>query len=394
MKKIVKIIVGAAAFGMIAGTTFQGVTYTAENLLETGSSQIESEKTTDASTTKLSTTNVVTSSSTGTTDVSEIAEQVLPSIVAIDVTEETTAFNPFYGEQTTESTGSGSGIIIAEKDNKLYIATNNHVVEGAKTVTIKFNDESTASAQIKGTDSSTDLAVVVVDESELKEDTLNHIKVAVIGDSSQTKVGEQAIAIGNALGFGTSVTVGYVSAKDREIDSEDSESVKLIQTDAAINPGNSGGALVNSSGEVIGINSSKFASEEVEGMGFAIPMATAEPILTELMNEETIAKEDQAYLGITGQDVTSEYAQYYNMPEGIYVASVSEGSPAESAGIKKGYIITGINGTKVTTLEALQEKLAKCKAGSEGTVTVKVADNGEYVEKEIKVTFGKKAQAN
>ncbi len=394
MKKIVKIIAGAAAFGMIAGTTFQGVTHTAENLLGTGSSQIESEKTTDASTTKLSTTNVVTSSSAGTTDVSEIAEQVLPSIVAIDVTEETTAFNPFYGEQTTESTGSGSGIIIAEKDNKLYIATNNHVVEGAKTVTIKFNDESTASAQIKGTDSTTDLAVVVVDESELKEDTLNHIKVAVIGDSSQTKVGEQAIAIGNALGFGTSVTVGYVSAKDREIDSEDSESVKLIQTDAAINPGNSGGALVNSSGEVIGINSSKFASEEVEGMGFAIPMATAEPILTELMNEETIAKEDQAYLGITGQDVTSEYAQYYNMPEGIYVASVSEGSPAESAGIKKGYIITGINGTKVTTLEALQEKLAKCKAGSEGTVTVKVADNGEYVEKEIKVTFGKKAQAN
>ena len=401
MKKMVKLVAGAAAFGIIAGTTFQGVNYTTENLLGTGSRMtVESSKEAGSSSTdnessssaKITTTNVVTGTGSGTTDVSTIAEEVLPSIVAIDVTEETTTFNPFYGEQTSEATGSGSGIIIAEKDNKLYIATNNHVVEGAKTVTIKFNDESTASAEIKGTDSTTDLAVVMVDESSLKEDTLNNIKVAVIGDSDSIKVGEQAIAIGNALGFGTSVTVGYISAKDRAIDSEDSASVKLIQTDAAINPGNSGGALVNSSGEVIGINSSKFASEEIEGMGFAIPMATAEPILTELMNEETVAEADQAYLGIMGQDVTSEYAQYYNMPEGIYVSEVSSGSPAENAGLKKGYIITGINGTNVTTLQALQEKLAKCKAGDKGTITVKVADNGEYVEKTLDVTFGKKSE--
>jgi serine protease Do len=388
MKKMVKLVAGAAAFGIIAGTTFQGVNYTTENLLGIGTKAESSVS--DSDSVKLTSTSVVSNSDSGSSDVSTVAEQVLPSIVAIDVTEETTSFNPFYGQTTSESTGSGSGIIIAEKDDKLYIATNNHVVEGAKTVTIKFNDDTTASAEIKGTDSTTDLAVVMVDESSLKEDTLSQIKVAVIGDSDQTKVGEQAIAIGNALGCGTSVTVGYISAKDREIDSEDSASVKLLQTDAAINPGNSGGALVNSSGEVIGINSSKFASEEIEGMGFAIPMATAEPILTELMNEETIDEADQAYLGITGQDVTSQYAEYYNMPEGIYVSEVSSGSPAEKAGLKKGYIITGINNTSVTTLEALQEKLTKCKAGDEGTITVQVADNGEYKEKTLNVTFGQK----
>lgn len=389
MKKPVQFVAGAIAFGIISGSVFQGVNYSASRLF---GAEVREEKEVTKSVDTVSLTSIAsgTTGTKGTGDVSEIAEQVLPSIVAIDVTEESTSFHPFYGQQTTESTGSGSGIVVAEKDNQLYIATNNHVVDGAEKVSITFCDGEKADAEIKGTDSTTDLAVVRVNKDDLKEETKNSIKIAAVGNSDETKVGEQAIAIGNALGCGTSVTVGYISAKDRSIDSEDSASIKLLQTDAAINPGNSGGALVNSRGEVIGINSSKFASEEIEGMGFAIPMATAEPILTELMNREAVAEEEQAYLGIMGQDVTSEYAKYYNMPEGIYISEVSSGSPAEKAGLRKGYVITGLNGSEVRTMQGLQEKLASCKAGSKGTITVCVAHEGEYREKELEVTFGRK----
>ncbi len=305
MKKFVKLVAGAAVFGIVAGTTFEGVELISQNTWN-----VETAK--EDTSSKLSTTSVVASQDSGTSDVSTVAEQVLPSIVAIDVTAQTTTNTPF-GEQATEESGSASGIIIAEKDDVMYIATNNHVVEDATEVTITFNDESTASATIKGTDSSTDLAVVAVDMSTLSDETLSNVKIATIGDSDATKVGEQAIAIGNALGYGTSVTVGYISAKDREIEDEDGDdsSVKLIQTDAAINPGNSGGALVNSSGEVIGINSSKFASEEIEGMGFAIPMATAEPILEELMNEEQdTTTEDQT---TTQDDMQQPYTDHFQM---------------------------------------------------------------------------------
>lgn len=386
MKKMVKLVAGAAAFGIIAGTTFQGVNYSTSHLL--GVKQ-EAASTSTSSKAKLATTSVVNNTSSTSGDVSTVSEQVLPSIVAIDITATTTSMTPF-GQQSQESTGSGSGIIIAEKDDKMYIATNNHVVSDAESVTIKFNDGSTASATVKGTDSTHDLAVVEVDMTKLTDDTKNNVKIATIGNSDETKVGEQAIAIGNALGYGTSVTVGYISAKDREIDAEDSGSVKLLQTDAAINPGNSGGALVNSAGEVIGINSSKFASEEIEGMGFAIPMATAEPILTQLMNQETISEDEQAYLGVTGRDITSEYASAYGMPEGIYIVEVSDGSPAAKAGLKQGYIITGINGEEVTSMEALQEKLTHIRSGEKGTLTLKVSSNGEYKEVTKEITFGKK----
>lgn len=299
MKKFAKILAAAVLFGTAAGSAFQGVELVSQHI---GTTQNEQQKENDTSV-KLTTTGVSTGQDSGTSDVSTVAEQVLPSIVAIDVTAQTTSNTPF-GPRTSEESGSASGIIVAERDGKMYIATNNHVVEGATDVKIIFNDKSTAEATVKGTDSSTDLAVVEVDMSKLSADTKKNVKIAVIGDSSKTKVGEQAIAIGNALGYGTSVTVGYISAKDREINEEDSASVKLFQTDAAINPGNSGGALVNSRGEVIAINSSKFASDEIEGMGFAIPMATAEPILEDLMNQKEIAEKDQAYLGITGRDVT------------------------------------------------------------------------------------------
>jgi serine protease Do len=389
MKKPVKIIAAAAVFGLVAGTVFQGVEYAGNQIWGT---TIEDSGT--DSQIKLSTTSVVNgTSSSGSTDVSDIVEQVLPSLVSIDITA-TVQTNSFFGQQTTESSGSGSGIIIADKDDKLYIATNNHVVEDADSVKINFYDETVAEAQVKGTDSSTDLAVVEVDKSKLSDDTLKQIKVATIGDSSQTKVGEQAIAIGNALGYGTSVTVGYISARDREIDTEDSTSVKLFQTDAAINPGNSGGALVNHNGEVIGINSSKFASEEVEGMGFAIPMETAEPVLTELMNEKEISEDKQAYLGITGRDITSEYVQAYGLPEGIYVSEVTSGSPAEKAGIRQGYIITAVNEKETKTLEALKERLDKIEAGTSGTITVQVASGGDYEEKTLDVTFGTRTSEN
>ena len=382
MKKFVKIIAAALVFGTAAGTAFQGVELVSQHIGTTQNAQQETSV-------KLSTTGVTTGQDSGTSDVSAIAEQVLPSIVAIDVTAQTTSNTPF-GPRTSEASGSASGIIVAEKDGKMYIATNNHVVEGATGVKIIFNDESTAEATVKGTDSATDLAVVEVDMSKLSADTKNKVKIATIGDSSMTKVGEQAIAIGNALGYGTSVTVGYISAKDREIGEEDSATVKLIQTDAAINPGNSGGALVNSRGEVIAINSSKFASEEIEGMGFAIPMAMAEPILEDLMNQKEVAKKDQAYLGIMGRNVESEYSKAYGLPQGIYVSEVSENSPAEKAGLKPGYIITELNGRTVKTLEQLQERLSQCEAGDHGTLTVQVASGGAYQERTLKVTFGKK----
>lgn len=387
MKKFAKILAAAVLFGTAAGSAFQGVELVSQHI---GTTQNEQQKENDTSV-KLTTTGVSTGQDSGTSDVSTVAEQVLPSIVAIDVTAQTTSNTPF-GPRTSEESGSASGIIVAERDGKMYIATNNHVVEGATDVKIIFNDKSTAEATVKGTDSSTDLAVVEVDMSKLSADTKKNVKIAVIGDSSKTKVGEQAIAIGNALGYGTSVTVGYISAKDREINEEDSASVKLFQTDAAINPGNSGGALVNSRGEVIAINSSKFASDEIEGMGFAIPMATAEPILEDLMNQKEIAEKDQAYLGITGRDVTSEYSGAYGFPEGIYVSEVSENSPAERAGLKVGYIITELNGKTVKTLEQLQERLSQCEAGEKGTLTVQVASGGEYQEKTLEVTFGKKQE--
>lgn len=385
MKKAIKLIAGAAVFGVVAGSTFQGVELISRNTWKT-----QVEESGEESSVKLNTTNVLADSKgTGSEDVASIAEQVLPSIVAIDVTAQTTN-QTIFGPQTSESSGSASGIIIAEKNDKMYIVTNNHVVEDATGVKIQFNDESTVEATVKGTDSSTDLAVVEVDMSKLSADTKKNIKIATIGDSDATKVGERAIAIGNALGYGTSVTVGYVSAKDREIGGEDSPAVKLIQTDAAINPGNSGGALVNSRGEVIAINSAKFASEQIEGMGFAIPMKTAEPILEDLMNQESVEQSEQAYLGITGQNVTSEYTASYGMPEGIYVAEVSNGSPAQKAGLKRGYIITALNGKETKSMEQLQEKLQRCHAGDEGTITVQVADNGSYKEKSLSVTFGKK----
>ncbi len=385
-----KITTYAAVFGLIGGMSFEGTTYISNKYIN--KSAVESSKTTSKSiekTSTLSSTSTNTSSSDG---VSGVSESVLPSIVAIDVKTTQTSTDVFGRTYEQDASGSGSGIIVAQDSKNIYIATNNHVVADASSVSVTFNDKSVYSATVKGTDSDSDLAVVEVPLSKLSADTLSNIKVATLGDSDKVKVGAQAIAIGNALGYGTSVTVGYISAKDREVSGEDN-TMKLLQTDAAINPGNSGGALVDSSGAVIGINSSKYADTSVEGMGFAIPINTAIPIINDIVKAQTVSEDEQAYLGIKGTNVTSEYAQYYNLPEGIYVSSVTSGSPADKAGIKKGDVIVKYKGKDVTTMDGLQEKMALCKAGDKVEITVKRADNGEYKSVTCNVTLGKKSDA-
>ena len=385
-----KITTYAAVFGLIGGMSFEGTTYISNKYIN--KSSVESSKTTSKSiekTSTLSSTSTNTSSSDG---VSGVSESVLPSIVAIDVKTTQTSTDVFGRTYEQDASGSGSGIIVAQDSKNIYIATNNHVVADASSVSVTFNDKSVYSSTVKGTDSDSDLAVVEVPLSKLSADTLSNIKVATLGDSDKVKVGAQAIAIGNALGYGTSVTVGYISAKDREVSGEDN-TMKLLQTDAAINPGNSGGALVDSSGAVIGINSSKYADTSVEGMGFAIPINTAIPIINDIVKAQIVSEDEQAYLGIKGTNVTSEYAQYYNLPEGIYVSSVTSGSPADKSGIKKGDVIVKYKGKDVTTMDGLQEKMALCKAGDKVEITVKRADNGEYKSVTCNVTLGKKSDA-
>lgn len=390
-KDFLKVTTYAAVFGLVGGMTFEGANFAANKL--TGNTAIESSKeATDSSATLAKTSTTDSSSDSSSSGVSSVAGNVLPSIVAIDVTVESDEQDIFGRTYSQESTGSGSGIIVGEDSDNVYIATNNHVVSDATKVSVKFNDESVYTASVKGTDSDSDLAVVSIPLKDLSSDTKKNIKVATLGDSDKVAIGEQAIAIGNALGYGTSVTVGYISAKDRTVSSED-VTMKLLQTDAAINPGNSGGALVDDEGKVIGINSAKYADTQVEGMGFAIPISTAVPIINDLISAETVSEDEQAYLGITGTDVTSEYAQYYNMPEGVYVSKITKSSPAAKSGMKSGDIIVNFNGNDVTTMEGLQEKLGRCKAGSKVSVTVKRMSNGEYKEVKLTVTLGKKSDA-
>jgi len=292
---------------------------------------------------------------------------------------------------TQEVESQGSGIIIGENGTELLVVTNNHVVEGATTLSVSFIDNSVYEATIKGTDSSNDLAVISVPLSAISEETLSQIKAAQIGNSDDLKVGEQVVAIGNALGYGQSVTTGIVSALNRQIETTD---VPLIQTDAAINPGNSGGALINMKGEVVGINSAKFASTEVEGMGYAIPISAASPIIEELMNQEPKEKvsEDQAsYLGVNGESITSEMAAMYGFPEGIYVTSVTAGGPAEAAGVQTNSIITKFDGTSISGISELKSLLEYYAAGETVELTVMVAQNGSYVEQTLTVTLGSAA---
>ena len=384
MKKVALVVGAAVLFGAVGGVTMQGTSYLTGKLLG------KNTKSTVGTTKTVSNAKLTTSTSTVTSDVSDIVENTLPSIVSITNMSVQEVQNFFGGISQQESESAGSGIIISQNDSELLVVTNNHVVEGSDTLTVTFNDGNSVEAQIKGTDSARDLAVVAVPLDKISDDTMNAIKVATLGDSDSLKVGEPAIAIGNALGYGQSVTTGIVSATGRTIDGFDGE---YIQTDAAINPGNSGGALLNANGEVIGINSAKINSSAVEGMGFAIPISDASDVIQNLMNKETRSKvsdEERGYLGIKGYDVSEEGAQMYNMPTGVYVKEVMSGGGAEKAGLTKGSIITGFEGSSISGMSSLQEQLQYYKAGEEVTLTVQIPDkNGEYTEKDIKVALGK-----
>lgn len=336
---------------------------------------------------------------TTTTDVTEVVKKVMPSVVSVNNKYiETTSF---FGQQyNSEGEASGSGIIVGQNDSELLIATNNHVVESAEELTVQFADGSQSQAQIKGTDADKDLAVIAVQLSDISSDTMSSISIATLGDSNALTVGEPVIAIGNALGYGQSVTTGVVSALNRAIASDGSQNVQtgtdtevntFIQTDAAINPGNSGGALLNIHGEVIGINSNKIGGSTVEGMGYAIPISDAKPIIENLMTKQTrlkVNEDSKGYLGITGIDVVAEYSEIYGMPQGVYVSSVTEGTGAAQAGLVKGDIITGLNGEEIKSMEELKNELSYYAAGTTVELTIMQGSPTGYQAKTVQVTLG------
>ena len=327
-------------------------------------------------------------------DATDVVEEVMPAMVSIlnKYTERITYFGQPIEQ---EGEASGSGIIVGENDTELLIATNYHVIEDAKQLTVHFIDDSDVKAVVKGSDPDMDLAVIAVKLSDMDEDTLAAIRIAKLGDSDSLKLGESVIAIGNALGYGLSVTGGYVSALDREVEMDDGSKGTFIQTDAAINPGNSGGALINMQGEVIGINSNKIGGTIIEGIGYAIPISAAEPILSDLMSYETREKVEDSqvgYLGIIPQTVTTDAAELYGMPEGVYISQVEEGTPAAEAGLLKGDIIKKIDTRKVSTAEELREQLKYYEAGETIEITVMRSVEGEYEERTVSVTLGERPQ--
>ena len=336
---------------------------------------------------------------TTTTDVTEVVKKVMPSVVSVNNKYiETTSF---FGQQyNSEGEASGSGIIVGQNDSELLIATNNHVVESAEELTVQFADGSQSQAQIKGTDADKDLAVIAVQLSDISSDTMSSISIATLGDSNALTVGEPVIAIGNALGYGQSVTTGVVSALNRAIASDGSQNVQtgtdtevntFIQTDAAINTGNSGGALLNIHGEVIGINFNKIGGSTVEGMGYAIPISDAKPIIENLMTKQTrlkVNEDSKGYLGITGIDVVAEYSEIYGMPQGVYVSSVTEGTGAAQAGLVKGDIITALNGEEIKSMEELKNELSYYAAGTTVELTIMQGSPTGYQAKTVQVTLG------
>ena len=386
----------AILFGVVSSAVFLATNVVGGRLLGLRSS----DETTTASSDKISNgTSLSTSSSVVTSDVSDVVDKVMPSIVSItsmSVQEVQSFFGGTY-EQTSE--GAGTGIIIGKNDTELLIVTNNHVVEGSDTLTVTFNDQSSVEANIKGTDAAYDVAVIAVALDQISDDTMSAISVATLGDSTNLKIGEPAIAIGNALGYGQSVTTGVISALDRSVSTTDTQTgetqesgAKLIQTDAAINPGNSGGALVNVNGEVIGINSAKLTGESVEGIGYAIPISDVSDLIQNLMNQETktkVPENERGLLGITGMSVSDAFSQQIDVPAGVYVMEVSSGSGADEAGMTKGSIITAINGSSIDSMEALQEQLQYYAKGETVSLTILVPQsNGEYDEQTLDVTPG------
>lgn len=383
----------AIIFGIIAGVTFQGYLYfTGTDIFSMTNNSIDKSigfMDNDNEEADIVNVNKVDGNLIA-YDVSDVVDNVIPSIVAINSTATKTEYD-FWGRAYSEAvSGSGSGIIVGQNGSELLLVTNNHVIDGAEEVEIIFVDEQKAMAKVKGAESRSDLAVLSVDLEDLGKETLEKIKIAKLGDSSELKLGELAIAIGNALGYGQSVTVGHISAVDRNVN-VDGLNFNLIQTDAAINPGNSGGALLNSKGELIGINSVKYASSTVEGMGFAIPISDAIPVINELMDRETLAEDEQGFLGInltSARDVTESDAKRFSMPIGIYVNEIVRNSPAENAGLKQGDIIVGFNKKTVETIDDLVNILSYTRAGEKINLVINVLVDGQYVEKVLEVTLG------
>lgn len=327
-------------------------------------------------------------------DVTDVVDKVMPSIVSIN-NHYTETISYFGQAMTSEGEGSGSGIIVGQNDSELLVVTNYHVIEGADSLTVKFVEDSEAEAFVKGTDADMDLAVIAIPLDSIDAGTLSQIAVATLGDSDSLTAGEPAIAIGNSLGYGQSVTTGVISALNRSIELSNGSNGTFIQTDAAINPGNSGGALLNIKGEVIGINSNKIGGSTIEGMGYAIPISAANPIIAELMLKETknkVADDERGYLGISGITVTDEVVQTYGMPEGVYIVQVYDGTAAADAGLQKGDVITEFAGEKITSMDELQQELAFHAKGEQVEMTVMTVGNGGYETKTVTLTLGNKVQ--
>lgn len=423
LKRAAALAMSAVLFGGVAGGTMVGIQYAAQkNGVIAGTSSTETNAAGESAGSKTSvktTTSNTSLSGAGTVlnDVSDVVETVLPSVVAITnkqiyenyQSQFTDPWSYFFnfgngqggrsgqggdssGESQEIEAGAGSGIIIAETDDELLIVTNYHVIENADALTINFADGSEADANIKGTDSSNDLAVVAVDLDNLSEETMNAIAIATLHNANDLKVGQGVIAIGNALGYGQSITVGYISALDRSVATSDGTTTELLQTDAAINPGNSGGALVNEAGEIIGINSAKYSDTDVEGMGFAIPIYKVVDIIDDLMNTKTKIEVDasqRGYLGIQGVTVDSSTAKNYNMPSGVYVYKVLDGGAASSSELQEKDIITSFNGTAISSMEELSEQLKYCAIGDKVTLKVQRQNGANYEELDIEVTLAK-----
>lgn len=383
MPKLVSTICLGLVFGVVGSAAFVTSNIVADRVFGLS-------KTTENSKTVANTQVSPTSSKTPASSVSDIVANSMPSVVSITSMSVQQVQNFFGNISEQEVQSGGSGIIIGQNDTELLIVTNNHVVADSNTLTVSFVDNESVEAQIKGTEASNDLAVIAVKLEDIKSETMDAIKVATLGDSEKIQVGDQAIAIGNALGYGQSVTTGIISAKDRSITVE-GLSMNVMQTDAAINSGNSGGALLNANGEVIGINSAKVSSSISDGIGYAIPISDVTDIINNLMNKETrakVAENEKGYLGIKGVDVTSESSQMYNMPTGVYVSESTDGGGAKKAGISKGSIITEVDGTTINSMSSLQELLGYYSAGETITVKAQVpTNNGEYKEETFEVTL-------
>ena len=387
------LVASAAVFGIVAGGVMVGVNNVASSYVGTNTKTKADDITIGSQDNAKSESTAAPATNLSSMDVSTIVDKAMPSVVSIYGKEEVTQ-NSFFGPQSYEAQSSGSGIIVGKTDSELLIVTNNHVIADTTSLEVEFSDGKKASASVKGGDSDNDVAVVAVKLSDMGEDTLSRISIANIGDSDNVKVGQGVVAIGNALGYGQSVTVGYISALNREVKTEGGTSRNLLQTDAAINPGNSGGALLNMQGQVIGINSAKYSDTAVEGMGYAIPISTVKDLIKELSSKETrtvVAQENQGYLGIQGKDIDEEMAKAYDMPQGIYVYKVVEGGAAASSDLKAKDIITKFDGQSVRSMEELKNMLTYYESGRKVDLTVqRLDDSGKYVEKTVSITLGKR----